>query len=159
MSSQTTRSCSISSPLGERWWCSTTPATGDFNTGKFTPYPTELSRARVSVEEAPVDILAPDDSVFHYPNTITAKDFDGWVQERGLYFMDKWDDHFTPLLSCHDPGRGRTEGRAAACPVWQGHLHLCGLRILPATAGGRARRRAALCESVECERQQVAVET
>jgi hypothetical protein len=75
----------------------------DFNKGNFTPYSTELSRARVSVEEAPVEILAPDDEVFHYPNTITQRDFDGWVQERGLYFMDKWDDHYAPLLSCHDP--------------------------------------------------------
>ena len=41
---------------------------GDFNSGKFTPYPAELSRARVSVEEAPVEILAPDDPVFHDPN-------------------------------------------------------------------------------------------
>ena len=47
---------------------------GDFNKGKFTPYSAELSRARVSVEEATVDILAPNDSVFHYPNTITAKE-------------------------------------------------------------------------------------
>ena len=58
--------------------------TGDFNSGKFTPYSADLSRARVSVEDAPVEILAPDDSVFHYPNTITQRDFDGWVQERGL---------------------------------------------------------------------------
>ena len=64
-------------------------STGDFNSGKFTPYPAELSRARVSVEDAPVEILAPDDPVFHYPNTITPGDFDGWVQERGLYFMEQ----------------------------------------------------------------------
>ena len=83
---------------------------GDFNSGKFTPYSAELSRARVSVEEATVEILAPNDSVFHYPNTITQKDFDGWVQERGLYFMDKWDDHFTALLSCHDPGEDAQKG-------------------------------------------------
>jgi LmbE family N-acetylglucosaminyl deacetylase len=83
---------------------------GDFNSGKFTPYPADLSRARVTVEETPVEILAPQDSVFHYPNTITARDFDGWVQERGLYFMDKWDDHFTPLLSCHDPGEDAQKG-------------------------------------------------
>jgi LmbE family N-acetylglucosaminyl deacetylase len=83
---------------------------GDFNSGKFTPYPADLSRARVTVEEAPVEILKPEDSVFHYPNTITAKDFDGWVQERGLYFMDTWDDHFTPLLSCHDPGEDAQKG-------------------------------------------------
>jgi hypothetical protein len=85
-------------------------AVGDFNSGKFTPYSAELSRARVSVEEAPVTILAPDDSIFHYPNTITQHDFDGWVQERGLYFMDKWDSHFSPLLACHDPGEEEQKG-------------------------------------------------
>jgi LmbE family N-acetylglucosaminyl deacetylase len=83
---------------------------GDFNGGNFTPYPATLSRARVSVEEAPVEILAPNDSIFHYPNAITARDFDGWVQERGLYFMSKWDEHFTPLLSCHDPGEDAQKG-------------------------------------------------
>jgi LmbE family N-acetylglucosaminyl deacetylase len=85
-------------------------AASDFNNGHFTPYPAQLSRARVSVEEAPVEILAPDDPVFHYPNTITARDFNGWVQERGLYFMDQWDDHFKPLLACHDPGEQPQKG-------------------------------------------------
>jgi LmbE family N-acetylglucosaminyl deacetylase len=85
-------------------------STQDFNSGHFTPYPAQLSRARVSVEEAPVEILAPDDSIFHYPNQITRKDFDGWVQERGLYFMSQWDDRFKPLLSCHDPGEEPQKG-------------------------------------------------
>lgn len=83
---------------------------GDFNQEKLTPYPAELSRERVTVEEAPVKILAPEDGVFRYPNQITAADFDGWVQERGLYFMDKWDDHFKPLLACHDPGQPDQKG-------------------------------------------------
>ena len=83
---------------------------GDFNSGHFTPFPAQLSRARVSVEEAPVEILAPDDSVFHYPNQITQHDFDGWVQERGLYFMDQWDNNFKPLLSSHDPGEPPLKG-------------------------------------------------
>jgi LmbE family N-acetylglucosaminyl deacetylase len=82
----------------------------DFNGGHFTPYSAKLSRARVSVEEAPVEILAPQDQVFHYPNTITARDFDGWVQERGLYFMSSWDEHFEALLSCHDPGEDAQKG-------------------------------------------------
>jgi hypothetical protein len=82
----------------------------DFNSGHFTPYSADLSRARVSVEQAPVEILAPNDPVFRYPNQITPKDFDAWVQERGLYFMDKWDDHFKPLLSCHDPGEPPQKG-------------------------------------------------
>ena len=83
---------------------------GDFNGGHYTPYPAQLSRARVSVEEAPVEILAPEDPVFHYPNQITQHDFDDWVQERGLYFMDQWDNNFKPLLSCHDPGEQSQKG-------------------------------------------------
>jgi LmbE family N-acetylglucosaminyl deacetylase len=81
-----------------------------FNSGHFTPFPAQLSRARVSVEEARVEILAPDDTVFHYPNQIKQQDFDGWVQERGLYFMNQWDSNFKPLLSCHDPGEPPQKG-------------------------------------------------
>jgi hypothetical protein len=117
-------------------------STGDFNSGKFTPYSTELSRARVSVEEAPVEILAPDDSVFHYPNTITAKDFDGWVQERGLYFMDKWDDHFTPLLSCHDPGEDAQKGGLLRAQYGKGtyiYAAYAFFRQLPAGVPGAVR--------------------
>ena len=83
---------------------------GDFNNGHYTPYPARLSRARVSVEEAPVEILAPEESVFHFPNEITQHDFDGWVQERGLYFMDQWDPAFKALLSSHDPGEQPQKG-------------------------------------------------
>lgn len=82
----------------------------DFNSGKYTPYPAQLSNQRVSVEEAPVTVLAPDDSVFHYPNNITAKDFDGWVQERGVNFMTTWDDHYQPLLASNDPGESPLRG-------------------------------------------------
>ena len=92
----------------------------DFNSGHFTPYPADLSRVRVSVEQAPVDILAPDAPVFHYPNQITPTDFDGWVQERGLYFMDQWDDHFKPLLSCHDPGEPPQKGGLLIAPYGEG---------------------------------------
>jgi hypothetical protein len=82
----------------------------DFNSGHFTPYPAQLSRARVSVEEAPVEILAPADGIFHDPNPITTRDFDGWVQERGLYFMDQWDGNFKALLESHDPGEPPQRG-------------------------------------------------
>lgn len=82
----------------------------DFNSGKFTAFPAELSRDRVSVEEAPVEVLQPNDRLFHFPNQIAARDFEGWVQERGLYFMDKWDPQFQPLLSCHDPGEQPKQG-------------------------------------------------
>jgi LmbE family N-acetylglucosaminyl deacetylase len=115
---------------------------GDFNSGKFTPYPADLSRARVSVEEAPVDILAPNDSAFHYPNTITARDFDGWVQERGLYFMSKWDDHFTPLLACHDPGEEPQKGGLLRAQYGKGTYIYTGyafFRQLPAGVPGAVR--------------------
>jgi LmbE family N-acetylglucosaminyl deacetylase len=114
----------------------------DFNGGKFTPYSANLSRARVSVEEAPVDILAPGDSVFHSPNTITARDFEGWVQERGLYFMDKWDEHFTPLLSCHDPGEDPQKGGLLRAQYGKGVYIYTGyafFRQLPAGVPGAVR--------------------
>jgi hypothetical protein len=115
---------------------------GDFNAGKFTPYPAELSRARVSVEEAPVEILAPEDSVFHDPNSIAARDFEGWVQERGLYFMDKWDEHFTPLLSCHDPGEEAQKGGLLRARYGKGTYIYTGyafFRQLPAGVPGAVR--------------------
>lgn len=114
----------------------------DFNNGKFTPYPTELSRARVSVEEAPVEILAPHDSIFHDPNPISAHDFDGWVQERGLYFMSKWDDHFTPLLACHDPGEEEQKGGLLRAQYGKGtyiYAAYAFFRQLPAGVPGAVR--------------------
>ncbi len=115
---------------------------GDFNNGHFTPYPAELSRARVSVEEAPVDVLAPEDSIFHYPNQITSRDFDGWVQERGLYFMDKWDEHFKPLLACHDPGEDPQKGGLLRAQYGKGTYIYTGyafFRQLPAGVPGAVR--------------------
>lgn len=83
---------------------------GEFNTGHYDPYSAQLSRDRVTVEEAQVEILAPADRVFHFPNEISQNDFNGWVQERGLYFMSSWDEHYTPLLSSHDPGEPPLKG-------------------------------------------------
>jgi hypothetical protein len=114
----------------------------DFNSEHLTPYPAELSRARVSVEEAPVQILAPDDPIFHYPNQISEKDFDGWVQERGLYFMDKWDDHFKPLLSCHDPNEPEQKGGLLVAKYGKGTYLFTGyafFRQLPAGVPGPIR--------------------
>jgi len=114
----------------------------DFNNGKYTPYPAQLSRARVSVEETPVQILALDDGVFHYPNQIVVHDFDRWVQERGLYFMDKWDDHFKPLLACHDPGESEQQGGLLRAQYGKGVYIYTGyafFRQLPAGVPGAVR--------------------
>jgi len=115
---------------------------GDFNSGKFTPYPAQASRARVSVEEAPVQILAPDDGIFHYPNEITAKDFDSWVQERGLYFMESWDSNFKPLLACNDPGEPLQKGGLLRAQYGKGTYIFTGyafFRQLPAGVPGAVR--------------------
>jgi LmbE family N-acetylglucosaminyl deacetylase len=115
---------------------------GDFNSGHFTPFPARLSRARVSVEEAGVEILAAEDSVFHYPNQIAPRDFDGWVQERGLYFMDQWDSNFKPLLSSHDPGEAPLPGGLLRARYGKGTYIYTGyafFRQLPAGVPGAIR--------------------
>lgn len=78
---------------------------------EYGPYPMNVSRTdRITVEEAPIHILVPDHPIFNLPNKISDADFEGWVQERGLYFMNSWDEHYTPLLSGADPGEEAKEG-------------------------------------------------
>jgi len=118
------------------------PAAGDFNAGKYTPYPATLSRARVSVEEAPVAILDPANPIFHFPNEITQKDFEGWVQERGLYFMSDWDSNFVPLLESHDPGEKEQKGGLLIAHYGKGTYIYTGyafFRQLPAGVPGAVR--------------------
>ena len=68
------------------------------------PYQLTLSRDRVTDENAEVFVLAKDHSVMNFPNKITQKDFEGWVQERGLYFPSSWGPEYTPILSMYDAG-------------------------------------------------------
>ncbi len=115
---------------------------GDFNSGKFSPYPLTLSRARVSVEEAPVKILDPANRIFHSPNEITQKDFEGWVQERGLYFASQWDPKFAPLLETHDPGEGEQKGGLLVAQYGKGTYIYTGyafFRQLPVGVPGAVR--------------------
>ena len=76
------------------------------------PYPMDQggrAAPRITVEEAPLEILASH-PVFQSPNQITKKDFEGWVQERGLYFMVSWDPQYQALVSSHDPGEPDLKG-------------------------------------------------
>jgi LmbE family N-acetylglucosaminyl deacetylase len=82
----------------------------DLKTNQLGPYPLEISRDRVTDENAQVRVLAPSNPLMNIPNKITPKDFDGWVQERGLYFPNKWDLAWTPILSCHDPNEKPLDG-------------------------------------------------
>jgi len=73
------------------------------------PYPFKITRDRVTVEEAPVK-LAANQAVLTTPNVITDKDFEGWVQERGLYFTSDWDPRYSTVLTSNDPGEPERAG-------------------------------------------------
>jgi LmbE family N-acetylglucosaminyl deacetylase len=115
----------------------------DFPQEEIAPYPLELSRDRVTVEEAPITFLAPEHEVLNTPNKITQKDFEGWVQERGLYFPNGWDeDHFTAILACNDPGEDPKKGGLLVAPYGEGYYIYTGLswfRELPAGVPGAYR--------------------
>jgi len=74
------------------------------------PYPFRVGQERVTVEESPVEFMTMDAPLLRAPNTITAKDFEGWIQERGLYFANEWDSHYQPVISTHDPGEKALPG-------------------------------------------------
>ena len=88
----------------------------------LAPFQLHISRDRVTDEQAPVTFLAPDDPVLTSPNRITAADFDGWVQERGLYFPDKWDERFSPILAFSDPGEVPLRGGLLVAPHGKGYF-------------------------------------
>ena len=106
----------------------------------IAPYPLTLSRDRVTDENAAVDIIAADHPLVNFPNPINKKDFDGWVQERGLYFPNQWDPAFTPILSMQDEGDEKaTQGGLLVAPYGKGHYIYTGLsffRELPAGVPG-----------------------
>jgi LmbE family N-acetylglucosaminyl deacetylase len=74
------------------------------------PYPFRITNERVTVEEAPVRFVHPDHPLLNTPNKITAADFNGWVQERGLYFANNWDPRYQTVLATNDPGESEKEG-------------------------------------------------
>jgi LmbE family N-acetylglucosaminyl deacetylase len=77
---------------------------------RIGPYPLRLGRARVTAPDAPVGLLDPEHPLLMSPNKISAQDFEGWVQERGLYFASEWDPRYQPLFQCHDPGEAPLQG-------------------------------------------------
>jgi LmbE family N-acetylglucosaminyl deacetylase len=83
----------------------------------FAPYPLKLGRDRVTVEDAPVEFVDPASPLLNTPNRITKGDFEGWVQERGLYFASEWGPEYKTVLSSADPG----ENPAAGGLLWARH--------------------------------------
>ncbi|MBL8113005.1 MAG: LmbE family protein, partial [Acidobacteria bacterium] len=115
---------------------------GDLVTKDLGPYPFELSRERVTVEEAPVTFLAKASPLLTTPNAISDKDFEGWVQERGLYFAGKWDPKYTAVLAASDPGEPAREGGLLYAKHGKGAFVFTGysfFRQLPAGVPGAYR--------------------
>ncbi len=105
----------------------------------IAPYPLTVSRDRVTDENAPVKVLAKNHPLVNFPNKIAQKDFDGWVQERGLYFPNEWSEEFTPILSMNDKGETEKNGSLLVAPHGDGYYIYTGLsffRELPAGVPG-----------------------
>ena len=116
--------------------------TSDLKTKEIGPFPLEISRDRVTDETAEVRILAAGHPLMNSPNKITAEDFKGWVQERGLYFPNKWDPAWTPILSCNDPGEKPLDGGLLVAKSGSGYFIYTGyawFRQLPAGVPGAYR--------------------
>jgi LmbE family N-acetylglucosaminyl deacetylase len=112
-----------------------------FINGGFAPYKLEIARPhdRVTDETAPVTLLDPANPLFSVPNKIGPGDWQGWVQERGLYFAHTWDPAYTPLLAMADPGGEEQRGALLVANVGKGKYVYTGLalfRQLPAGVPG-----------------------
>ncbi len=106
------------------------------------PYPLKLSNDRVTVENATVTFLNPQHPLLNAPNKITAADFQGWVQEQGLYYPSSWDAKYTPLIASNDPGETPKQGAILVADYGKGHYIYTGLsffRELPAGVPGAYR--------------------
>lgn len=106
------------------------------------PYPFRLSRDRVTEEDAKVTVLAPESPVLNYPNKITAKDFEGWIQERGLYFVSDADQRYKQILSMNDNGENAKTGSLIVADYGKGRYVYTGIsffRQLPAGVPGAYR--------------------
>jgi LmbE family N-acetylglucosaminyl deacetylase len=114
----------------------------DLKTEQLGPYPLEISRDRVTDENAEMRILAPNHPLMTTPNKITSKDFEGWVQERGLYFPKKWDPAWTAILSSNDPKEKPLEGGLLVAKFGKGffvYTSYSWFRQLPAGVPGAYR--------------------
>lgn len=94
----------------------------DMATADIGPYPFTIGRDRVTEEDAKVRFLDPQHSLLHYPNKIQPSDFNGWVQEKGLYFVSDWDERYTPLFEMNDTGEQALQGSTLYAAYGKGHF-------------------------------------
>jgi LmbE family N-acetylglucosaminyl deacetylase len=109
---------------------------------EIAPFPMRMSRNRVTEETAEVRFLKPKHKILNIPNKIDKSDFEGWVQERGLYFPDQWSEKLTPILSMNDKNETPKEGSILVGKYGKGHYIYTGLsffRELPAGVPGAYR--------------------
>ncbi|MBI4850648.1 MAG: hypothetical protein HY819_02360 [Acidobacteria bacterium] len=92
----------------------------DWNGKSLSPYPITLGDRRITDETSPVTILMPEHPLMSVPNRITERDFDNWIQERGLSFPSEWDETYTALLSCSDPDEEQLKGGLLIAPHGRG---------------------------------------
>lgn len=115
---------------------------GGLVTDQLGPYDFKLSRDRVTNETAPVKFLLPQHKLFTYPNTISPHDFDGWVQERGLYFPGNVNGDYEKPIEMNDPGERPMNGSTIIANYGKGKYVYTGLaffRQLPAGVPGAYR--------------------
>ncbi|MDP2996762.1 MAG: PIG-L family deacetylase [Bryobacterales bacterium] len=108
----------------------------------FGPYPMQLGGSRVTVEEAPVKFLNPGHPLLNAPNKIGEADFQGWIQERGLYFASQWDPRYEPLFELNDPNEPPQRGATLYARYGKGayiFTSLSWFRQLPADVPGAFR--------------------
>ncbi len=111
-------------------------------TDAIGPFPFKVGQKRITDETAPVRFLQPDHPVFHVPNEISARDFEGWIQERSLYHAEGWDARYTPLLAMADPGEAEDKGALLVAEHGKGRYVYTGLaffRQLPDGVPGATR--------------------
>jgi LmbE family N-acetylglucosaminyl deacetylase len=108
----------------------------------MSPYPFTISRNRITDETAAVNFLLPTHPALNFPNKITEKDFDGWIQERSIYNAEKIDSSYKRILSMKDPGEAAQDGSLIVVDYGKGKYVYTGLvffRELPAGVGGAYR--------------------
>jgi LmbE family N-acetylglucosaminyl deacetylase len=113
----------------------------DYVNRKLTPFPAEM-QSRVTDENAAIKILQPTNPAFTFPNRITEKDWDGWVQERNLYAFTTFDPQYVPLLETNDPGEPPQRGGEVYATLGKGHYvytSYAWFRQLPAGVPGAYR--------------------
>ena len=109
---------------------------------KISPYPLNISRTRITDENAVVQFDLPNHPALNYPNKITAKDFEGWIQERSIYHAEQLDSNYAAPISMSDPGEKPSNGSLVIAKYGKGNFVYTGLvffRELPAGVAGAYR--------------------